>query len=172
MNPQQPQQPQPKPQWTDAISNVVVCDFYYIFFVIFAIFAAISVLGGLYIFATTKMPLSQLIGVFFNIILTGGLSATSALFLYLICDRSLHPKYDGFQGAEGFAEAAAKKEGFKEGFMAATAAKKADGFQSADGFRSAEGFRSADGFNQSCEYKDMFMDVPEGYANEDPLKKK
>jgi hypothetical protein len=163
MNPQQPRQPQPKPQWTDAISNVVVCDFYYIFFVIFAIFAAISVLGGLYIFATTKMPFSQLIGVFFNIILTGGLSATSALFLYLICDRSLHPKYDGFQGAEGFAEAAAKKEGFKEGFMAA---KKAESFQS------AEGFRSAEGFNQSCEYKDMFMDVPEGYEAQDPLKKK
>jgi hypothetical protein len=88
--------PQGKKQWTDAISNVVVCDFYYVFFIIFAIFAAISVLGGLYIFSTTKMPLSQLIGVFFNIILTGGLSATSALFLYLICDRSLHPKYEGF----------------------------------------------------------------------------
>ena len=158
MNPQQPQKPQPKPQWTDAISNVVLCDFYYIFFVIFAIFAAISVLGGIYIFATTKMPLSQLIGVFFNIILTGGLSATSALFLYLICDRSLHPKYDGFQGAEGFAEAAAKKEGFKEGFMAAKKAETA-------GFQSAENF-------QSNQYSDMFVDVPEGYEAQDPLKKK
>ena len=159
MNPQQPRQPQPKPQWTDAISNVVVCDFYYIFFVIFAIFAAISVLGGLYIFATTKMPFSQLIGVFFNIILTGGLSATSALFIYLICDRSLQPNYDGFQAAEGFAEEAAKKEGFKEGFMAA---KKAE----------AAGFANHEGFNQSEEYKDMFMDVPEGYEAQDPLKKK
>ena len=159
MNPQQPQQPQPKPQWTDAISNVVVCDFYYIFFVIFAIFAAISVLGGIYIFATTKMPFSQLIGVFFNIILTGGLSATSALFIYLICDRSLQPKYDGFQSAEGFAEAAAKKEGFKEGFMAA---KKAE----------TSGFANHEGFNQSNEYKDMFVDVPEGYEERDPLKKK
>jgi len=166
MNPQQPQKPQPNPQWTDAISNVVVCDFYYIFFVIFAIFAAISVLGGLYIFATTKMPFSQLIGVFFNIILTGGLSATSALFIYLICDRSLQPKYDGFQAAEGFVAEAAKKEGFKEGFMAATAVKKADGFANHDGFQ------SADGFNQSNQYNDMFVDVPEGYANEDPLKKK
>ena len=159
MNPQQPQQPQPKPQWTDAISNVVVCDFYYIFFVIFAIFAAISVLGGIYIFATTKMPISQLIGVFFNIILTGGLSATSALFIYLICDRSLQPKYDGFQGAEGFAEAAAKKEGFKEGFMAAKKAETA-------------GFANHEGFNQSNEYTDMFVDVPEGYEAHDPLKKK
>jgi len=164
MNPQQPQKPQPNPQWTDAISNVVVCDFYYIFFVIFAIFAAISVLGGIYIFATTKMPFSQLIGVFFNIILTGGLSATSALFIYLICDRSLQPKYDGFQNGEGFAEAAAKKEGFKEGFMAA---KKAE----TSGFANHDGFQSADGFNQSEEYKDMFMNVPEGYEAHDPLKK-
>lgn len=118
------------PQWTDAISNVVLCDFYYIFFIIFAIFAAISLLGGIYIFSTTKMPLSHLIGVFFNIILTGGLSATSALFLYLICDRSLHPNYpsnaDGFMGAEGFK---AKKKGFKEGFFAG----------------------KKEGFNQSCQ---------------------
>lgn len=162
MNPQQPQQPQPKPQWTDAISNVVVCDFYYIFFVIFAIFAAISVLGGIYIFATTKMPFSQLIGVFFNIILTGGLSATSALFIYLICDRSLQPKYDGFQNGDGFAEEAAKKEGFKEGFMAATAVKNAE----------TSGFANHEGFNQSNEYTDMFVDVPEGYEAHDPLKKK
>ena len=162
MNPQQPQQPQPKPQWTDAISNVVVCDFYYIFFVIFAIFAAISVLGGIYIFATTKMPFSQLIGVFFNIILTGGLSATSALFIYLICDRSLHPNYDGFQNGEGFVAEAAKKEGFKEGFMAATAVKKAE----------TSGFANHEGFNQSTEYKDMFVNVPEGYQVQDPLKKK
>lgn len=164
MNPQQPQKPQPKPQWTDAISNVVVCDFYYIFFVIFAIFAAISVLGGIYIFATTKMPLSQLIGVFFNIILTGGLSATSALFIYLICDRSLQPNYDGFQNGEGFVAEAAKKEGFKEGFMAAKKAETA-GFADHDGFKSTENF-------QSCEYKDMFVDVPEGYEAQDPLKKK
>ena len=162
MNPQQPQQPQPNPQWTDAISNVVVCDFYYVFFVIFAIFAAISVLGGIYIFATTKMPFSQLIGVFFNIILTGGLSATSALFIYLICDRSLHPNYDGFQNGEGFVAEAAKKEGFKEGFMVATAVKKAE----------TSGFANHEGFNQSNEYTDMFVDVPEGYEAHDPLKKK
>ena len=164
MNPQQPQKPQPKPQWTDAISNVVVCDFYYIFFVIFAIFAAISVLGGIYIFATTKMPLSQLIGVFFNIILTGGLSATSALFLCLICDRSLQPNYDGFQNGEGFATEEAKKAGFKEGFMAAKKAETA-GFADHAGFQSTENF-------QSCEYKDMFVDVPEGYEPENFLKKK
>ena len=130
------------PQWTDAISNVVLCDFYYIFFIIFAIFAAISLLGGIYIFSTTKMPLSQLIGVFFNILLTGGLSATSALFLYLICDRSLQPNYpsnaDGFMGAEGFE---AKKEGFKEGFFAG----KKEGFFAG----------KKEGFNQSCEFKDM-----------------
>jgi hypothetical protein len=103
-------QPQGKKQWTDAISSTVLCNFYYMFFVIFAIFAAISFLGGIYIFTTTKMPFSQLIGVFFNIILTGGLSATSALFLYLICDRSLHPSDEGYQSCE-FQDAA---DGFEE----------------------------------------------------------
>ena len=116
---QRAQKPQQNPQWTDAISNVVLCDFYYIFFVIFAIFAAISILGGIYIFATTKMPLSQLIGVFFNIILTGGLSATSALFLYLICDRSLQPNYAGNkeQFADPFTNEPFEKEPFEEKFL-------------------------------------------------------
>jgi hypothetical protein len=118
------------PQWTNAISNAVLCDFYYVFFIIFAIFAAISLLGGIYIFFTTKMPFSSLIGVFFNIILTGGLSATSALFLYLICDRSLQPNYPS--NADGFQDAA-KKEGFKEGFEAG----------------------KKEGFYQSCEFKNM-----------------
>lgn len=102
---------QPKKQWTDAISNAVLCNFYYIFFIIFAIFAAISVLGGIYIFVTSKMPASQLVGVFFNIILTGGLSMTSALFLYLICDRSLQPNYNGFQSRQ-FEDGPRKTDGF------------------------------------------------------------
>ena len=36
---------------------------------------------------------------------------TSALFLYLICDRSLHPKYDGFQSRQ-FVDRPRKTDGF------------------------------------------------------------
>ncbi len=79
------------PQWTDKISNNVVCNYFYVFFIIFAVWAAISLLGGVWIFATTKMSVGMLIGVIFNILLSFGISATSALFLYLICERALKP---------------------------------------------------------------------------------
>lgn len=79
------------PQWTDKISNTVVCNYFYVFFVVFAVWAAISLLGGVWIFATTKMSFGMLIGVIFNILLSFGISATSALFLYLICERALKP---------------------------------------------------------------------------------
>lgn len=79
------------PQWTDSISNNVICNYFYVFFIIFAVWAAISLLGGVWIFATTKMSFGMLIGVIFNVLLSFGISATSALFLYLICDRALKP---------------------------------------------------------------------------------
>ena len=79
------------PQWTDKITNNVLCNYFYVFFFIFAVWAALSLLGGVWIFATTKMSIGMLIGVTFNILLSFGISATSALFLYLICDRALKP---------------------------------------------------------------------------------
>jgi hypothetical protein len=125
--------PAAKKQWTDAIPDKWLCDFYYIFFIIFAVFAAISILGGIYIFTTTKMPFSQLIGVFFNIILTGGLSATSALFLYLICDRSLQPNYEGFNQSCEFKDM--KGEGFEGEYF-----ENKNGFQNENGFEDVSGF--------------------------------
>lgn len=79
------------PQWTDKIPSSVICNYFYIFFVIFAVWAALSLLGGVWIFATSKMSIGMLIAVIFNILLSFGISATSALFLYLICERALKP---------------------------------------------------------------------------------
>lgn len=89
--------------WTDAISNQVVCGYFYLFFVVFSVWAALSVLGGLFIFVSSKMPMSQLVYLLFNIILSGGIAATQALFLYLICDRALNPSSvrDPFQAEQG-----------------------------------------------------------------------
>jgi len=86
-----------KKLWTDKIPNHVLCDYFYIFFMIFSVFAAISFIGGVYIFTTSKMPIAYLIGLMFNILLSFGISATGALFLYLICDRALAK--DGFDGS-------------------------------------------------------------------------
>ena len=82
---------QPTPQWTDMISNNVVCGYFYVFFIIFSVWAGLSLLGGVWIFATTKMSVGMLIAIIFNILLSFGISATSALFLYLICERALKP---------------------------------------------------------------------------------
>jgi len=80
-----------KKQWTDSISDNVLCGYFYIFFIIFSVWAALSVLGGVYIYATSKLSFGVLLTIIFNIILSFGISATSALFLYLICERALKP---------------------------------------------------------------------------------
>lgn len=79
------------PQWTDKISDNVLCGYFYVFFIIFSVWAGLSLLGGVWIFATTKMTFGMLVAIIFNILLSFGISATSALFLYLICERALKP---------------------------------------------------------------------------------
>ena len=78
-------------EWTDMISDNVLCTYFYIFFVVFAVLAAMSLVGGIWIFSTTKMTFGILIAFVFNILLSFGISATSALFFYLICERALKP---------------------------------------------------------------------------------
>ena len=77
--------------WTDKIADNVLCGYFYVFFVIFSFIAAMSLIGGIWIFVSSKMSLPMMISIIFNIILTFGVSATSALFLYLICERALKP---------------------------------------------------------------------------------
>jgi hypothetical protein len=79
------------PDWTDSITNNTLCEYFHIFFIIFSVFAGISLLGGIWIFASSKMSIGQLFVVILNIALSFGISATSALFLYLICERALKP---------------------------------------------------------------------------------
>jgi hypothetical protein len=83
---------QQAPQWTNKISNAMLCIYFYIFFVIFSVWAGLALFAGIWLFASSaKMSFGMLIGVLINIILSFGISATSALFLYLICERTLKP---------------------------------------------------------------------------------
>lgn len=79
------------PKWTENISNNVLCNYFYIFFVVFSVWAAISLVGGIWVFASTKMPFGVLMAFALNLLLTFGISATTALFHYLICERALMP---------------------------------------------------------------------------------
>jgi hypothetical protein len=76
-------------EWSDAIPNNIICGYFYVFFIIFSVWAAIILIGGIWFFATAKLTLPGLAINIFNMIITFGISATSALFLYLICDRAL-----------------------------------------------------------------------------------
>jgi len=91
------------PKWTNKIPNDVVCNYFYVFFMIFAVWAALSLLGGIWIFSSTKMSLGMLVGFIFNILLSFGISATSALFLYLICERTLKPLSKASQDESDYA---------------------------------------------------------------------
>lgn len=82
-------------QWTDKIADSTLCNYFYVFFIIFAVWAAVSLMGGVWIFATSKMSIGILIALTFNILLSFGISATSALFLHLICERALKPSMGG-----------------------------------------------------------------------------
>jgi hypothetical protein len=93
-----------KSSWTDKISNSMICNYFYIFFVIFAVWAGLSLLAGVWVFASRRnMTFGMLIALIINIILSFGISATTALFLYLICDRALKPAMvaAGFEDGNG-----------------------------------------------------------------------
>jgi hypothetical protein len=81
-----------EPNWTKQISSETVCNFFFAFYVIYAIFAGISLLGlvGLFVFSS-KMPKGVLISQSLWGLITLGIATTMALFHYLICDRALKP---------------------------------------------------------------------------------
>ncbi len=79
------------PQWTDKISDNVICSYFGVFSMVYAILAAITLLGGILLFTMIKMPFTVLLKHSFTNIVVFGLAITQALFLYLICERALKP---------------------------------------------------------------------------------
>lgn len=84
-----------EPNFTKGISNDTVCNFFYAFFIIYAIFTAISFLGLIGMFAYLKLPKGMMIAQGFYALLVLALAATQMLFHYLICDRALKPSVEG-----------------------------------------------------------------------------
>jgi hypothetical protein len=101
------------PAWTNKISNSMICNYFYIFFLIFAVWAGLSLLAGVWVFASRRsMTFGMLIALIINIILSFGISATTALFMYLICDRALKPAMvaAGFEDMEHDQEGTVQEE--------------------------------------------------------------
>jgi hypothetical protein len=79
------------PEWTKAIADSTLCGYFYVFFIIFSVLAGLSVLSAIYMFATTKITGGLVLAVLFAKLINFGISATAALFAYLICERALKP---------------------------------------------------------------------------------
>jgi hypothetical protein len=88
------------PDWTDAIADSTLCSYFYVFFVIFSVLAGLSVLSAIYMFATTKITGGLVLAVLLAKLINFGISATAALFLYLICERALKPSAKHTQAAK------------------------------------------------------------------------
>ena len=87
------------PQWTDQIPDNLLCNYFYVFFVIFSVWAGLALLYGVWVFTSSKMSIGMMVAVLINILLSFGISATSALFLYLICERALKPSLQSKRAA-------------------------------------------------------------------------
>lgn len=102
----------PSSTWTDAIADSTLCGYFYVFFVIFSVLAGLSVISAIYMFATTKITGGLVLAVLFAKLINFGISATAALFLYLICERALKPS-----ASKGHASQAAKQAASGSGLL-------------------------------------------------------
>ena len=78
-----------EPQWTKAIPSSSVCNFFYVFFVIYAVLFALSVLVTVGVLSTFKLKGATGLALGAQAALTTALGGTMMLFYYLICDRAL-----------------------------------------------------------------------------------
>ena len=78
-----------EPKWTRQISNPMICNFFYWFYVVYAVLFVLCLLFTIGVFSNSKKmgKLGTIIG--FNGLLTTFIGGTLMLFYYLICDRAL-----------------------------------------------------------------------------------
>lgn len=108
------------PGWMDQIPNYAICNFFYAFYVVYAVIFALSVLHIVYIFAVVKkFDLSHgiMLGSGF---FTMALALVLTLFHYLVCDRALIHKT--VKDVEGFKVAGTKTFNVATGGNAGTKA--------------------------------------------------
>ena len=88
-----------EPEWVRSIPSGTVCNWFYVFFWIYAVMAVLTVVVGFGLMGSYKMPLGMKLGVGFGYSLALGIMAVHFLFIYVVCDRGL---LVGTTGKEGF----------------------------------------------------------------------
>lgn len=80
-----------EPEWMQKISNSTVCNFFYAWFVVYAVFFAIAIIALIgTVFAAKKMGAAGIaLGV--QATLTTLIAGSFMMFYYIICDRALMP---------------------------------------------------------------------------------
>jgi len=78
-----------EPQWTKSIPSESICNFFYAFFVLYAVILVLSVFTaiGLFSFGKNMGNFGLIVGI--QGILTSVIAGTMMLFHYLVCDRAL-----------------------------------------------------------------------------------
>jgi hypothetical protein len=83
-------------EWMKRISNQTMCGYFYVFFVVNAIIAAFTIIGTFVMLTTLNIPFGSKVFSGLNAILIAAISVTSALFFYMMCDRSLLSTKQGY----------------------------------------------------------------------------
>ena len=81
-----------EPDWMESISSSTVCNFFYGFFVVYAVLLALSVVALVGVFSFLKLPKSLIIANSVPAIIGLSIVTAQMLFFYLICDRALKPE--------------------------------------------------------------------------------
>lgn len=80
-----------EPEWTKAISSTTVCNWYWVFFIVSAVLSVGLVLAIITLFAMKGISIRDGGFKLFMLIVQLGITTTSMLFYYIMCDRALKP---------------------------------------------------------------------------------
>ena len=81
-----------EPEWTRQIPSSTICNFFYAFFVIYAVLFVLSILATVGVFSFTKKLGSAGVAIGLQGLIMTAIGGTMMLFYYLICDRALLAK--------------------------------------------------------------------------------
>lgn len=78
-----------EPQWMRQISNPMICNFFYWFYVVYAVIFVLSLLFTIGVFSYSKKMGKMGVVMGMQALLTTFMGGVIMLFYYLICDRAL-----------------------------------------------------------------------------------
>jgi hypothetical protein len=93
-----------EPAWMKKFSNNTVCNFFYVWFVVYAVLAALALLVTIGTFISIKKLDFAGVMIILQPLITLLLATAFMMFYYIICDRTLMAKVSETVVQEGFAE--------------------------------------------------------------------